>query len=684
MMMELQSIPDSILNRPHFRLASLVRESVDIEKRTVALSFASETPIERWWGFEILDHSPEMVILERWQNKPPFLENHRTRRGVIENGRIENRLLLGEARLSRNPGAEELLRDIADGIAVHTSNGYMIHEAREMKPEEMDEELKRKCLEKGAKAFRCKWEPIEGSSVDIPADITVGLDKRSLDYYDLDDISDVTKIVQAIRSFKTPSHPADSQIGAGAEILPPSIRSKEEVAMDEPIKTTLPVPLTEEQQRQFEAARVKEIEETGKRFESRIRGGKAIMDQLVKDAVELKRSIEEFRGSVYLRVTDTQPLETPESFLDLPAKELKRYRLRNVIVAQMKHREGGAIKDVTGASIDTTFEEECSAEIAKRIGPSGRGGIYVPFDVQLRQTLVDPRNARSIEAFLNSNGVSLRDLTVGSAHAAGDLVATNLLAGSFIELLRNKALFYQLGVQRMTGLIGNIAIPRQTTAGTFYWVAENAAPAGESAIVTDQVTMSPNEGGMYMDYSRRLLLQATPSIDLIVQNDIVKGCALGIDVAIAHGSGGTQPTGIVSTSGIGDVDGAGFGWEQAVEFETDVASANADVATMSYVMGAAARGTLKTRLKALNTAEFLIDRDGRMNGYPVNVTNQISAGYIIFGDYSQVAVGEWGTLDLLVDPYTGSSAGTIRVRAFIAIDVAVKQPTAFSVCSDLA
>jgi HK97 family phage major capsid protein len=105
---------------------------------------------------------------------------------------------------------------------------------------------------------------------------------------------------------------------------------------------------------------------------------------------------------------------------------------------------------------------------------------------------------------------------------------------------------------------------------------------------------------------------------------------------------------------------------------------------MSFVMGAAARGTLKTRLKALGTAEFLIDREGKMNGYPVNVSNQITAAYIIFGDYSQVTVGEWGTLDILVDPYTGSSAGTIRIRAFIAVDVAVKQPTAFSVCSDLA
>jgi HK97 family phage major capsid protein len=197
------------------------------------------------------------------------------------------------------------------------------------------------------------------------------------------------------------------------------------------------------------------------------------------------------------------------------------------------------------------------------------------------------------------------------------------------------------------------------------------------------VTMSPKVGGMYMDYSRQLLLQSTPSIDLIVQNDIAKECALGIDKGVFHGSGTTQPTGIYLVDGVGSVAGGGFGWEQAVEFETDVAVANADINTMAFVMGAAARGTLKTRLKALNTAEFLIDRDQRMNGYPVHVTNQIDPGYIFLGDFSQAIVGEWGSLDILVDPYTAGSAGTVRVRGLVAFDVAVRHAAAFSVCDDL-
>lgn len=653
------------------RTFPIVRENIDAANRTARLSFSSEAPVLRWYGIEILSHKPEDIRMERWKAGAPFLMDHnpRDQRGIIQEGKLNaDKKLEGTVLVSRHQRGEELFVDMQDGIRPYTSIGYAVHNLRELQPAEMSAEITQLCLENKCGAFvAAPWEPLEGSSVSIPADMSVGLGRSLEEYY-------------SIPAAASSDGGAERDKSQSTHIIQRGVNSMEP---DEKVAKTPVQPPTQEELERVEAERKQEIEAVGKRFEARIRGGKEKMDELVKDALELKRSAELFKGDVYLRVNDTKPLETPLSFLDMSAKDQKRYRLRNVILAQMKRREGGKIRDVLGNEVDTTFEEECSAEVAKKVGPSSRGGLYVPFDIQQRQTLIDPNHARYVEAFLRENGMSLRDLTVGAPTAGGNLVATNLLAGSFIDLLQNKSLFFQLGVQRLTGLIGNVAFPRKTAAGTFYWVAENTAPAAESAPAFDQVTMSPNEGGMYEDYSRRLLLQATPSIDLLVQNDIVSGCALGFDKSIAHGTGGTQPQGIIGTSGIGSVTGAGFGWEQAVEFETDVAVANGDIGTMAFVMGAAARGILKTRLKALNTAEFLIDRDQRMNGYPVNVTNQMDAGYILFGVFSQALVGEWNTLDLLVDPYTGSSVGTIRVRAFIAVDVAVPQPGAFSACSDL-
>jgi hypothetical protein len=119
--------------------------------------------------------------------------------------------------------------------------------------------------------------------------------------------------------------------------------------------------------------------------------------------------------------------------------------------------------------------------------------------------------------------------------------------------------------------VGNVAIPRQTAAGSFYWVAE-ANAATESQLTIGQLTMSPNIGAAYQEYSTKLLLQSTPSVEALVQDDLYQIGLLGIDAAVFHGAGSDEPTGIAGTSGIGSVDASSLGWPGAVEFETDVAT----------------------------------------------------------------------------------------------------------------
>lgn len=654
-----EQIQNQVTAHPHYRIMSFDRQALDVTKRTVELTFASEeTPVERWWGIELLDFRSNPELLTRWQNKPAFMENHTERRGVIENGRMEGTLLSGTARLSRNAKAGELLNDIEDNIAIHTSVGFMIHRMTELKPEEMSPMVKQRCLDAGLKAYRCEAEPFEGSTVDVPADPSVGYGKRSLEYYDLADISSIDKITQGIRSFKPPV-----QVGVGEDN---QTLNKRSITMDTPNK---PTPEEIERQKQEaaanEASRVAEIEAVGKRFETRI-GGKEKMDVLVKDAVELKRSAELFRGDIYLRVSDDKPLESVASFLDLSGKDKKRYSISRAILS------------LAYPSEKADFERECSAEIAKRSGMQPQG-LFVPYEKQGRDTI--PANVRAeINRVLNRYGI--RDMSAtGGATAGGNLVGTDLLAADFIELLRNKALMLQLGVRVLSGLVGNVAIPKWTGASTAYWVAETVAPT-ESNPTVGQVTLSPNHVGTFIDYTRQLLLQSTPSIDGLVTEDLVRVLALGIDAAILHGAGGDEPTGIAGTSNIGSVSGAGMGWTGAVEFETDVAEANADVNTMSFVARPSVRGTLKVREKALNTANFVIGADGLCNGYRFNATMQANSGYIFFGDYSQVLLGEWGVLDINVDRSALATTGGVRTVALKTVDVGVRQPGAFSVASD--
>jgi HK97 family phage major capsid protein len=161
-----------------------------------------------------------------------------------------------------------------------------------------------------------------------------------------------------------------------------------------------------------------------------------------------------------------------------------------------------------------------------------------------------------------------------------------------------------------------------------------------------------------------------------------------MDLAALAGTGSSgQPTGIKSTSGINAVD---FGtapdlvptFAQVVQMETEVASDNALQGNLAYILPAAMYGALKTVEKASNTAQFVIEPGGTMNGYKAIVSNQCTAGDLYFGNFSDLLVGMWGGLDILVDPYTNSKSGTILIRAIQSMDVAVRHPVSFCLGQD--
>ena len=229
----------------------------------------------------------------------------------------------------------------------------------------------------------------------------------------------------------------------------------------------------------------------------------------------------------------------------------------------------------------------------------------------------------------------------------------------------------------LSGLQGNISIPRQSSASTAYWVGENSAPT-ESQQAVDQVNMTPKTVGAYVDYSRRLLLQSSIDVEGMVRNDLARVIALEIDRAAIYGTGSSnQPLGLTNTTGIGSQTITTYGtFAEYIGMETDVAAANADAGSLRYIINASARGALKSTEKATNTGMFVYEND-EINGYPVIVSNQLTNNDALFGDFSMMIMGMWSGLDLTVDPYAGATAGTVRVIALQDVDVAVKQPGAF-------
>jgi len=290
-----------------------------------------------------------------------------------------------------------------------------------------------------------------------------------------------------------------------------------------------------------------------------------------------------------------------------------------------------------------------------------------------------------------------RDLNVGTAIDGGNLVATQLLSGSFIDSLENALALRQCGATMLTGLNGNIAIPRQTGGASHFWLAENGV-ATESSATFDQIAMTPKTVGAFTDISRRLLLQSSLSMESFVQNELALRLALAIDLAGIAGTGsGNQPLGLLNINGLGSVvggtNGGALSWGKVVDLETRAGAANALVQNMCYLTNAKVRGSLKQTEKASGTAQFVMGEGGDLNGYRAVISNQVPGNLTkgtgtalsanIFGNFADLIIGMWGGLDLQVDPYTQNTKGAVRVTAFQDVDINIRHPESFSVMKDI-
>jgi len=463
------------------------------------------------------------------------------------------------------------------------------------------------------------WSPYEVSLAVIPADPTVGVG-RSLE---IDD-SDVN--VEVERSLQ------DADPDTAASTASP-VNTVTEVMES----TTTDVEVIRSEAVEAERTRIASINKLGERHN---------LSDLARELISGGQSVDEARAAVLEKI-GTQPVEHSITANDIGLSDKETRSFSFVKALNYLSNQGDA-----QARRDAAFEIEVGEAAAKQYERSSNG-IVIP------------------------NEVLRRDLVVGTPTAGGDLVDDVLLAGSFIDLLRNRLAIAQAGATMLTGLQGNVSIPRQTSAASAYWVGENAAPT-ESQQAIDQVNMTPKTVGAFVDYSRRLLLQSSIDVEGMVRNDLARVIALEIDRAAIYGTGSSnQPQGLTNVSGIGSETLTGTGtFLEYIAMETDVATANADAGALRYIVNATTRGGLKGTKKDAGSGEFVF-ADNEINGYPVIVSNQLASNDALFGDFSMFIMGMWSGLDLTVDPYAGATAGTVRVIALQDVDFAVKQPGAF-------
>ena len=350
--------------------------------------------------------------------------------------------------------------------------------------------------------------------------------------------------------------------------------------------------------------------------------------------------------------------------------------------------EAAAIVDMGRDAKNYSYTKAIAAGLEIREGRQAKG-----LEVEIHQEIMKklPQNYASKGGIMVPQRVQNTALTTGGTNTGKETVFQEY--GEFIDILRNMMVTTRMGAKILTGLVGPINFPKQTGAGTLYWNAENpGSDVTQSNVTFGTITMSPKTCMAQGAMSRQLITQSTPDVEGIVRNDLAEIHALGWDLAALHGTGtNNQPTGLYSASGVNTVDmGATvptFG--KLVDMVTKVATYNALFGNTGFATNPQMAGKLMQTLVASAAGSKMIwdgtHIDGVVAGYKACSSNQISAALgagtnevgILFGNWSDLMIGMWGALELLVDPYTLAGQGLIKVTSFQMADVAARRGESF-------
>lgn len=649
------------MSGPQIRAFQFDRSKINIDARTVELSFSSETrDVVRWFGIEVLGHSPGEPRLERINLAGAVLVDHRTgdQVGVVEKAWLDEstRKCRAVVRFGKSARADEIFQDVVDGIRQNVSFAYDVmkfileEEGKNGQPDVLR---------------AVEWEPLEISIVAIPADISVGVGRSAYNY----DAPREIDIYEVVTEPNEPNHQGGGRKMNCEHCGKPKSECTCGGRAHTPAGGLSPaagVTLTPDQERAAERKRIQEIQAMAGPFRGKVDG----IDDLERQFVENGQDVNAFSRAVLARF-NVNPENVIPSATDVVLNERETAQY-SILRGCMMALDGG-----------NSLELEVSQEIARKLGRS-TSGFFVP---------------TSLRAPIATAGTTL------TSAAGGATVPTYLQP--LIEILRAKMLVRAMGAQVLSGLSGLVNFPKQLATAALTWVAENS---GTDVSETDlanyfgSIGLTPKQAMATLAYSRTFMAQTSLDAEGFFRNDLSRVNALGLDKVAISGSGsGAEPRGVLNTSGVGivvcgDPDGAVPTWDHIVGLETDVAVDNADFGTLGYLTNPVMRGKLKTTQKFAGTNGDPIwekgsNGFGELNGYRAGATTQVpsdlskggSSGIlsaIIFGNWNDLVIGEYGALELIVDPYRLKKQGMIEITSNLLADVLVLRAQSFAVIKD--
>lgn len=625
-------MPDKTLTIPKtlFREAAFETRAIDETERTIDLSISSDTPYERYFGMEILDHSEKCLNMERMRGGAQLLFNHDRSfvLGKIVEAKSDGTTLRIKAKIAQNAKAQDLWPDIQSGVISKASVGYCVDEMK------LEQETKG-----GPDVYRVtRWTPYEGSLVTIPADTSVGVGRGAEDAGTKEIIVSAKKEVD------------DSQVYD----KPPQTKSP---TMPETVTPTEPkIDVNHERGEAVfaERKRVADITELNTHFLTKGVAGRCVdASKICAEMIREGKTVADFQNAVVRsELPEAKRLDdTPDKGIGMTTKDLGKYSLLraiNSIATGQRRLEG--------------LEKECSDQVSRDCNRETQG-FFIPQDVMQHR-------------YLASNVFT----------AAGALIETGFQGQSMIELLRNNMMVAKMGARYITGLKGNLSIPSQTGGATASWISEDATITGSNQAV-GQVSLTPHRLTAATAFTFQLLAQSTPDAENFVREDLMLVIAIAKDLAALAGTGVSgQPLGINNTASLStSVTLAGANsmtYANAVQFETNVATNNAAQGRLGYLASIATRGNSKLVAEISAANSIPVWKNDMVNGYPAFATTQLTTlPSVIFGNWNDLIVADWGGggNEVIVDPYSLSMQGQVRIVMQQLSDVAIRHGKSFSI-----
>lgn len=330
-----------------------------------------------------------------------------------------------------------------------------------------------------------------------------------------------------------------------------------------------------------------------------------------------------------------------------------------------------------------TEKELLEMKVERRALEDVNAGLVSDRRALFSQAVYDVVNHRSLEDYsgvVTENGIKIveraADVITDTAGIASMVPVT---MGEIIEPMEKGLIIDKLGIKMQSGLVGDLVFP--TLAAIEASIQGENAEVGDTKLDIGKIKATPKRASISVPVSKRAINQTNYSLQGVVLKQVSLGVARLLNKWMFSGTALAGASNGVFVKAAPNVEyDTALTFAHVVELETAVMDEGIDVTdgTAAYVCTPKVYGALKSTPIEKGSAE-MICQNGMVNGYPVLVTNYMDADTIGFGVFSYVGIGQFGEMDLIIDPYTAAKKNIVNFILNTDYDIVVARPEAFSI-----